>query len=354
MKKTTIRDVANQAKVSISTVSKFLNETHYVSEEKKNRIREAIKKLDYEPNHIARSLVKQKTNYLGLLVPTISNQFYPNLVEAIEKEASNKGYYLILANTSASSEKEIELARSLGNSRVEGLIFSSVTNSDSDSLNQLLKEGYNFVMTSRHVEEVKADFAIIDGFDGAEKATKHLINLGHKNIGYIGGSQIIYQYKVRYKGFQYTLAVNGIQENLSCVSFNTPTVQGGYDSLLNIIRSGEITALFVANDTMAIGVLEACRELNIKVPEQLAIVSFDNIDFFRLGEAPLATLDSRIPELAKISVQMLVDQLEGKPRFPPRQEILKPNLIIRKSCGALLQRNKRNNLKNINRGENND
>src|SRR5699024_939487 len=96
MKNTTIHDVDNQTKVFILIVSKFLNETHYVSEEKKNRIREAIKKLDYEPNHIARSLVKQKTNYLGLLVPTISNQFYPNLVEAIEKEASNKGYYLIL------------------------------------------------------------------------------------------------------------------------------------------------------------------------------------------------------------------------------------------------------------------
>lgn len=333
----TISDVARKAGVSVSTVSKYLNNIPYVSEKTKKKIQAAIDELNFQPNTIARSLAKQETGYLGLLVPEVNNPFYTDLMQAIETVAAQKGYYIILANTHGNSERELQLARELGN-RVDALIFASVTN-DSKQLNELIKEDYKFLMVSRHVKEVKASHVIVDGFFGGKMAVEHLIRLGHSKIGHIGGPQRIHQFQDRYLGYQSVLKQFGISENPDWVVFGDPTIQVGYQLAVQLMSLPEKpTAVFVGNDTLALGVLEACDNYGWKVPEDLAIVSFDNISLSRLALVPLTTIDSRINELGQFAVQTIVQELQedtSVQKHTKREIVLKPSLVIRKSCGSL-------------------
>ena len=333
----TISDVARKAGVSVSTVSKYLNNIPYVSESTKKKIQAAIDELNFQPNIIARSLAKQETGYLGLLVPEVNNPFYTDLMSAIESVAARKGYYIILANTHGDSERELQLARELGN-RVDALIFASVTN-DSKKLNGLIKENYRFLMVSRHVKEVKASHVIVDGFVGGKMAVEHLIRLGHKKIGHIGGPQRIHQFQDRYLGYQTALKQYSIPERRDWVVFGDSSIQVGYQLAVQLMSLPERpTALFVGNDTLALGVLEACDNYNWKVPDDLAIVSFDNISFSRLALVPLTTIDSRIAELGQIAVETIVQQLQEDTNVLDQQKreiVLKPSLVIRKSCGSL-------------------
>lgn len=332
----TISDVARKAGVSVSTVSKYLNDIPYVSENTKKKIQAVIDELNFQPNTIARSLAKQETGYLGLLVPEVNNPFYTDLMQAIEAIAAKKGYYIILANTHGDSARELQLARELGN-RVDALIFASATN-DSKKLNELIKEDYRFLMVSRHVKEVKASHVVVDGFLGAKMAVAHLIRLGHKKIGHIGGPQWIHQFQDRYMGYQSVLKQFGIPEKRDWVVFGEPSIQVGYQLAVQLMSLPEKpTALFVGNDTLALGVLEACDTYGWCVPHDLAIVSFDNISLSRLALVPLTTIDSRIDEMGQFAVQTIVQQLREDISVlndSKREIVLKPSLVIRKSCGS--------------------
>lgn len=342
----TIHDVAKHAGVVPSTVSKYLNKTPYVSEKTQKKIQKSIDELKFEPNSLAQSFAKQETKYIGIIVPSITNAYYPDLVETIEVAAAEKGYHVILANTRGDSEedntreaeRELKLARQLGRNRVDGLIFSSITN-DSNQINELLDEGYQFIMASRHLEEVNTDYVVIDAFEGAKMAVDHLAQLGHKKIGHIGGSQTIHQFRDRYAGFQHSLNQNNLIECLDWVLFGAPTVQGGYRLGMQLItKPNRPTAVFVGNDTLALGLLEACDNYGLKVPDDLAIVAFDNISYSRLARVPLTTVDSRIGDIGRLAVEILVEKLQKaqsqtQTNFPSRI-VLKPSLVIRRSCGS--------------------
>jgi LacI family transcriptional regulator len=328
-----IYDVAKRAGVAISTVSKYLNNAPYVSEKAKKKIQAAIDELNYVPNSVARSLAKQQTGYLGLLIPEINNPFYMDLVQAIETEAAGQGYYLLLANTNGNAEQELKLARDMG-SRVDGIIFSSITN-DSSKINQLLEEGNKLLMVSRHLTDVSADYVVIDGFAGAKMAVDHLIRLGHRKIGHIGGSQSIVQFQLRYAGFQESLRLHGIPERADWVVFGEPTIQMGFRLAVNLMSMKDRpTALFVGNDNMAMGVLEACDIYGWDVPNDLALVGFDNNSFSRLALVPLTTVDSRIVELGQLAVQVMLEKIRGEDNGVPKKVILPPSLVVRRSCGA--------------------
>lgn len=330
----TIDQVARRAEVSKTTVSKHLNNVPYVSARAAARIRRAIEELDFQPNPLARSLVTNRTSALAVVIPSITNPFYPDLVAAIDAEASTWGYYLILASTGGDPTREADLVRNLRRNRVDGILFASAR-LDASQLNGLVRGGEKVVMVSRHVEGVEADHVVVDNHAGGVMAVEHLIRLGHRAIGYLGGPPSVLAFRERLRGYRDALAKHGLSADPGGIVTTESSADGGFRGALHLFHADRPpTALFVASDAMALGVLEAAQEASRRVPGDLALVGFDNISFSRVAAVPLTTVDSRTADLGRIAVQLLVDRVEGRSGSAVQHIKLPPSLVVRRSCGS--------------------
>lgn len=333
-KAVTIDEVARHAGVSKTTVSKHLNGVPYVSEQAAARIDEAIAALDFRVNPLARSLATNRTGSLAVVIPSITNPFYPDLVAAIETEAFRRGYDLFLVSTGGDTARETALADDLRRKRVDGILFASVR-VDSAELNGLVARGEKIVMVSRHVEGVPADYVVADNHAGAVMAVEHLIHRGHRAIGYLGGPESVVAFRERLRGYRDTMANHGLAIDPRHVLITESGTDGGFRGALQLFHASERpTALFVGSDAMALGVLEAAQSIGVSIPHELALVGFDNISFARVAAVPLTTIDGRTAELGQIAVQLLVDRIEGHGARPIQQITLPPSLIVRRSCGS--------------------
>ncbi len=333
-KAVTIDAVARRAGVSKTTVSKHLNGVPYVSESAAARISEAIAALDFRPNPLARSLVTNRTGSLAVVIPSITNPFYPDLVAAIDDEASKRGYDLLLVSTGGDAAREAALAHELRRKRVDGILFASAR-VDSAELNRLVERGDKIVMVSRHVEGVAADYVAPDNHAGAIMATEHLIRLGHRAIGYLGGPTAVVAFRERLLGYRHAMASHGLPIDPRWVVLTESGADAGFRGALGLFHVRERpTALFVGSDVMALGVLEAAQQVGWAIPDDLALVSFDNIAFARVAAVPLTTVDGRTAELGRIAVQLLLDRIESQGAGPVQQITLPPALIVRRSCGS--------------------
>jgi DNA-binding LacI/PurR family transcriptional regulator len=333
-KPVTIDEVARRAGVSKTTVSKHLNGVPYVSERAATRIDAAIAELDFRPNQLARGLATNRTGSLAVVIPSITNPFYPDLVAAIDTEASKRGYDLILVSTGGDAGREAKLVDDLRRKRVDGILFASVRVDDSE-LNELVARGEKVVMVSRHLEGVAADFVVPDNHAGAVMATEHLIRLGHRAIGYLGGPISVVAFRDRLLGYRDTMAKHGLEVDSRWVVITESGIDAGFRGALQLSNAGERpTALFVGSDVMALGVLEAAQSSGWTIPGDLALVGFDNISFARVAAVPLTTVDGRTAELGRIAVQLLVDRIEGNGVSSVKHIILPPALIVRRSCGS--------------------
>jgi DNA-binding LacI/PurR family transcriptional regulator len=333
-KPVTIDEVARLAGVSKTTVSKHLNGVPYVSDRAAMRIDAAIAELDFRPNRLARSLATNRTSSLAVVIPSITNPFYPDLVAAIDTEASKRGYDLILVSTGGDAGREAKLVDDLRRKRVDGFLFASVRVDDSE-LNQLVAHGEKIVMVSRHVEGVTADYVVPDNRAGAVMATEHLIRLGHRAIGYLGGPISVVAFRDRLLGYRATMVSHGLEVDPRWVVVTESGTDAGFRGALQLFHADERpTALFVGSDVMALGVLEAAQCSGWTIPDDLALVGFDNISFARVAAVPLTTVDGRTAELGRIAVQLLVDRIEGNGVSSVKHITLPPALIVRRSCGS--------------------
>lgn len=333
-KAVTIDEVARRAGVSKTTVSKHLNGVPYVSEQAAARIDEAIAELDFHVNPLARGLATNRTGSLAIVIPSITNPFYPDLVAAIEREASRRGYDLLLVSTGGDTARETALVDDLRRKRVDGILFASVR-VDSDELNDLVERGEKIVMVSRHVEQVPADFVVADNYAGAAMALEHLIGLGHRAIGYLGGPESVVAFRERLRGFRAAMERHGLPVDPRWVTITESGAGAGFRAARELFLASERpSALFVGSDVMALGVLEAAQASGWNIPDDLALVGFDNISFARVAAVPLTTIDGRTAELGTIAVQLLADRIEGKRDGTVEQITLPPSLIVRRSCGA--------------------
>jgi DNA-binding LacI/PurR family transcriptional regulator len=333
-KPVTIAEVARRAGVSKTTVSKHLNDVPYVSDSAAARIDEAIDALDFRPNSLARSLVTKRTGSLAVVIPSITNPFYPDLVAAIDTEASRRGYDLILVSTGADAAREAALIRDIRRKRVDGILFASAR-VDGAELNGLVERGEKIVMVSRHVEGVSADHVVPDNHAGGVMATEHLIRLGHRAIGYLGGPASVVAFRERLRSFQDTMAAHRLAVDPRWVVVTESGMDAGFRGALHLCHAEERpSALFVGSDAMALGVLEAAQCSGWAIPDDLAVVGFDNISFARVAAVPLTTVDGRTAELGRIAVQLLVDRIEGAGGGEVQQVTLPPALVVRRSCGS--------------------
>ncbi|HHY46093.1 MAG TPA: LacI family transcriptional regulator [Firmicutes bacterium] len=335
----TIKDVARRSGVSKATVSRVLNNIPVVREDTRRAVLEATRALGYTPDALARGLTTKKTRTVALVVSDIRNPFFPEVARGVEDLLNNYNYNVMLCNTDGRPEKEEAYIRLLLEKRVDGIIFASVKMGASD-LSRLQKRGLPFVLAGRTLPGADADVVVVDSVLGGYQATMHLLQLGHTRIGYVSGPAGVSASVDRHRGYEQALRHNGLDPSPELVAVGDFTQEGGYAGASRLLSLEKPpTAIFCANDIMAIGALEAIYERGLKVPEDVAIVGFDDIPFARLRNIQLTTVMYPKYDLGAIAARMLIERIENPaPDRLAKQVILPPRLIIRRTCGFHLGR----------------
>ncbi|MBW1972210.1 MAG: LacI family transcriptional regulator [Deltaproteobacteria bacterium] len=339
-KRPTIKDIAKIAGVSHTTVYRALNNKPRISKETRKRILGIANRLKYQPNVLARGLIIKKTKTLGLIITTIRNPFYSELAQVIEETARNLGYSLILGCTNYDLNIEREHINILKGKGVDGIIFTSAHVKD-PNLEELKKEEFPFVLLNRRCtgcsELSKIPQVLIDNEMGGFLAVEHLIRIGHTRIGIIAGSEESSVTLERIEGAKKAFKHYGLFFDDSLITkgnFLMPSGKIGLKDLMD--SSSPPTAIFALNDYMAIGVMEEAHNLGLRVPEDLAVVGFNNIEFASFYNVSLTTIGQKKKEMGEEATKILVNMVEGKTEKSGIKKFT-PNLIIRNSCGYSLK-----------------
>ncbi|MCD6232575.1 LacI family DNA-binding transcriptional regulator [Candidatus Aerophobetes bacterium] len=331
----TIKEIAKIANVSVCTVSRVINNTYpeKVSKGTRLRVLKVMKDLGYRPSIIARGLAKKKTSLLGLIVRDIMSSFYPEIIEGIEDEAKKFDYSLILCTTKGNPKEEAKYLRLLREKRVDGIILTPVINEQANIklFEELKRDKIPLVFIAYYLKEFKGLYVVVDHKLGGYMATKHLIELGHKRIGYLGKENDIVG-KERAKGYKQALFEYNIEFNKELIIKSGYSWKDGYYSMKRFLKTknNRPTAIFAICDMTAWGAMQAIRQEGLKVPEDIAIVGFDDLGISSLMEVPLTTIAQPKYEMGKVAVTKLIKKIEHK---NARGTILKPKLVIRKSSG---------------------
>ncbi|MBS3906220.1 MAG: LacI family DNA-binding transcriptional regulator [Syntrophaceae bacterium] len=307
----TIRDVARKANVSIATVSRVVNNNpHKVNQATRKKVLEAIRGFDYRPNALAKGLLMKKTMTIGIIIPDISNPYYAEIVRGVQDMADQYGYAILLLNTDRNQDRIIRHIYFLREKSADGIIFSGGIIHGEKVLSSLKELIERVVVIGRH----KVDFpaVIIDNVGGAMKATQHLIELNHKRIGFIGGPDKSTTAKERVSGYKNALIQRGYPMNSELTRKGDLTARSGYLLAKELIQKEKPTAIFAANDLMAFGAISAAKESGLRVPEDLAVVGFDNILFSSYYVPPLTTVEIPMYHVGAAAMEMLVNLIAKK------------------------------------------
>lgn len=340
-KKVTIKDIAHIANVSHTTVSRALNDKSRIRNETKEKILAIVRELNYQPNFIARSLVMRRTKTLGLVITTIANPFYTELALGIESTARSLGYNIILSFTHSDLSIESGSINMLRSKGVDGIIFSSA-HIDDPNIVKLAEEEFPMVLVNRRtyhptVKE-KVDYVGVDNILGGYLAVEHLIKLGHRKIGVIGGSSESSVGFERLEGGKKALEAYGLEPMTNYFLEGDFLKESGYRGGMQFLKMDlPPSAIFATNDYMALGLYQAVIEKGLKVPEDIAIIGFNDIEFTAMKGVELTTIAQKKYEMGTIAVRALVERIEGKKTGSTMEIFLEPELIIRKSCGFYLK-----------------
>jgi DNA-binding LacI/PurR family transcriptional regulator len=338
-KRTTSQQVAERAGVSRTTVSFVLNSVPGVRipEETRQRVLSAARELNYHPDATARRMVKGKTHVIGFVMRQSAEQvfadlFLPQVLSGITQRARQTGYD-ILFEIIPPSDPGTGYSRWLDERHVDGIIVSG-PRLDDNELTQLYQNGVSIILMGR-LPETSLPIVDVDNIGGARQAVQHLISLGHTRIGMITNAAIEYTSSAdRLTGYRQALEGANISYDDQCIRHGSFTPESGYAAFKDLFSCSSFpTALFVASDTVAFGVMRACRELGVRIPDDLALVGFDDVPMAELVEPPLTTI--RLPAflLGWEAAGMLVALLEKNETEQSLQTILETELIIRESCG---------------------
>lgn len=333
MRRPTIYDIAREAKVSPTTVSRAFNNESLVSREKLEQIYEVSERLGYRPHMIARSLRTKKTGFLGLVLPDIVNPFFSELTRGVEDVARQNGYHVLLGNAESDYARQAWYLEMFWEKGIEGVILSGITGGpkDEDSYRRLQERGIPCVLIDRYVKSPDIPFVGSDNFGGGYKAGKHLLELGHRRIGAVTGPLEIELWRDRVAGFQKALQEGGVSLEESLILESDCTARGGYHSMEMILGMSEKpTAAFIMSDGMAIGALALLKTRKVRIPEEMAIVGFDDVSVASLLDPPLTTLAQKKYEMGARAAEVLIDSIRKK-TMPRIQTILDVELIVRNS-----------------------
>jgi LacI family transcriptional regulator len=332
----TIRDVARLAGVSSMTVSRVINGSERVSPATRQRVEAAIDELGYVPSRLARGLIRQKTGTLALIVPDVANPFFTLVVRGAEEVARRADYRLLLCDTRSDLELEREVIEELLAHRVEGIAIAPVSDRSRTHLRRLAKFGVPFVLIDRTVEGVDSDLIVGDNEGGARRLVTHLLELGHRRIGLIVEADEVSTARHRRQGYESALAAAGVPVDESLIVRANADPSGGFDGTRRLLTLDERpTAVFAVNNLVALGVVEAVREAGLEVPDDVALVCFDDIEYASRMYPFLTVMAQPAETLGSLGTQLLLERIDGRSRDRGRSVVLSAQFIVRKSCGAV-------------------
>jgi LacI family transcriptional regulator len=342
-RRTTIREVAAHAGVSFKSVSNVINDRPFVSDELRSKVQQAIAELGYRPHSVARSLASRRTNILGVVLRDSSadghadpllSQFLLGACAVAGAEGFGMLVQILLAD-----EPIGDYAHVFGHQQVDGLIDFFPRIHDAAGANERADSDFPVVRIGR--VRPGSDALAVDGDNeqGAFAAVDHLISLGHRRIGMVANADLSYTVSTtRVQGYRQALAAHGIPFDEELLTAGHYSLQSGHDGMLRLLALPRPpTAVFVSSDRMALGAMSAARERGLRIPEDIAIVGYDDLFMAAHTSPPLTTVRTPIDAISTRSTQMLIDAIRGRP-IEPRQVILPVELVVRQSCGAVPDR----------------
>lgn len=333
--KTTIYDVAKEANVSISTVSKVLNHTGSISEKTKKRIWQAIEELEYQPSVVSSARKMMKT--IGLLIPDIANPFMAEMARAVEDSGRKKGFNVIVCSTDNNPVREEEYISMLKQKNVDGIIVATGL-ANSQAVRELIESDMPVVMLSRDVPHLPVDTVVADDFKGGYEAAVHLAQLGHKKIAVISEKINNTSIKNRVIGFKEGLHVSGIPIDEAFMADSPYDLSVSKEVSLKLLsRNDRPTAIFVTTELLALGVLQAARQLHITVPSSLSLIGFDNSILAAISDPQLTTIAQPTEEMGEKAIELLIGGMAREKQKKVIQRVmLSPSLIVRDSAASPL------------------
>ena len=303
----TIKDVAKEAEVSVATVSRVLNNKGYVNEETRKRVTEAIAKLDYKPNAVARSLFKKQSRTIALIVPDIKNPFFPEIARAVEDVMNDKDYTLILCNSDENEEKEKKYLDMMKQKYVDGVIIVTSTLAPK----HIKDNGIPIIALDRPIEN-NVPSVTVNNFEGARQAVQYLKAIGCQKIAHIRGPKNVMNADERYKGYLAEVGNDSWFQNDYIVDGNYNMEQTTKATKVLLEKYPNIDGIFAGNDYMAVGVVKAATQMGKRIPEDLSIIGFDGIELGRLTNPEITTMSQPIYEIGTEAARLLLDLIEGK------------------------------------------
>jgi len=330
----TLNDIARKAGVSVSTVSRVLNrqsQKNRISSKTAKLVLKAAQELNYRPNQLARGLRLKKTHTIGLVVPDISNPFFAHVTRMIQKNAYNFGYSMIVCNTDEDIGTEIEQIDLLRGKGVDGYIIMPV-GVENDHIIELIELDKPLVLLDRCFNDLETNSVVVDNYGGSNQATKYLIEQGHTRIAIIQGLINTSTNSERVNGYKDALKECGIPIDSKLIVGDDFRKDNGYiETKLLLSTSDSPSAIFTMSDLITLGALEAIEESDFTIPDDVSIISYDDIDFAPFLKAPLTAVRQPKETMGKVAVKLLIENIKSKGKNAKQKIVLKPELVIRDS-----------------------
>ena len=330
----TIKDVARESGVNISTVSRALNNSYGVNDQTREHVSAVALRLNYRPNRVARGLVTGRSHSLGLILSDIRNPFFAEVARGAEDAARTGGCDLVLCNSDLDAEKQMHYVRSLLEKRIDGILMNSVSALSREQQAQLTASDVPIVLLNRPVSNREFSTVCADNEAGGAMAARYLLDLGHRKIAHLTGPKQHGNLSDRTRGFVRTLqgAKNAVHPIVRYGKFN---FSGGADLTKKLLDAHpDVTAIFAANDVMAFGVVKAALERGLRIPEDLSLIGFDNIEFSGIVHPPLTTIHQPKYEMGQAAVEILLRMAREKDKRIAEHRLLGVEMIERQSCQA--------------------
>ena len=330
-KRYSISEVAEMLGVSKSTVSRAINGTKGVGDELRQKVLDFVDEIGYKPNTLAQGLSKGKVNIIALILGDIRNPFYADLTFNIQTELSEKGYMVMVFNSEYEAEREIEFLKLITQFNFAGLILITA---QKDQMVEMLDEmDIPKVLVNRILPSYSGDSVLTDNFRAGYLAVMHLLDLGHKNIGFVRGPSASSASTQRYEGYRQALLSFGLPFNQAYIYSSDLKMETGQDIAGQILAERDRpSAVVVVNDMTAVGLLVGCRKQGLRIPEDLSIISFDNINFAAMAGIELTTFSQHVDKMSKEATRLMLKQLENR-EVKSERVIIEPTLIVRKTTG---------------------
>lgn len=332
MASSTIKDIARIAKVSVGTVSMALNEKPGVNEETRKKILAIAEELNYKPNLYARYLTNQKTNLIGLIVTDITNPFFGNMIDMIQKNLDKHGYDTMLGISRGSVSEEKKIIQKFIDMQVGGVIAVPSHNPmpDLKHYQALLKQNIFCYFVTSYYPNIDIPCIMTDLSDGAYQLVRYLLDTGHRQIVYITGNLSVPVSSLRVNGYISAYREAGLSYQEDWIIPAEVTLEGGYTATEQILQNLKPDAIITVNDFMAMGVLKCLKEHNLKVPEDISVAGYDDLVYTSMLETPLTTVHQPLDQICQRVVTTFLEQQSGQ-NNTIEKVLLKPHLVIRES-----------------------